>query len=388
MSFDDVVAVFRRHLYLPDPGPLAVVLATVVANRLPGDPVWLLMVGPPASGKTEILSSLSKLPDIHEASTITEAGLLSGSTTRREGATGGLLAEMGAFGIIVCKDFTSVLSESADTRAALLAALREVYDGAWVRRLGTDGGRTRAWSGKAGLLAGVTETIDLHSAAMGAMGERFVLYRMPVLSGPDRLAQGRRAMENTGHQGEMRAELVQAVGSYLDHLVIPRGVPPLGGECGERLLLLTDLATQCRSAVERSARDRDIELVPQHEALGRLQAELTQLTQGPRLLGLDERAVDRLITKVALDAMTKTRRALVELFATAAPTALFTAAEAADRIGLTTSPTARALEDLAAHGVVERQAISGDPHRWRATAWLVERWAIVGEREDPGFASA
>jgi len=112
MSFDDVVAVFRRHLYLPDPGPLAVVLATVVANRLPGDPVWLLMVGPPASGKTEILSSLSKLPYIHEASTITEAGLLSGSTTRREGATGGLLAEMGAFGIIVCKDFTSVLSES------------------------------------------------------------------------------------------------------------------------------------------------------------------------------------------------------------------------------------------------------------------------------------
>ena len=189
-------------LYLPDPGPLIVTLAAYVANRLPGDPVWLLLVGPPSSGKTELLNALSGLKDTYSVSTFTEAGLLSGSTSRRPDATGGLLAELGRFGNIVCKDFGSVLSESAETRAGLLAALREIYDGAWCRRVGTGGGLTLAWTGKAGLVAGVTETIDRHSATMGALGERFLLYRMPALDDEGRLEQGRRAAANAGRQGD------------------------------------------------------------------------------------------------------------------------------------------------------------------------------------------
>jgi hypothetical protein len=41
----------------------------------------------------------------------------------------------------VLKDFGSVLSMHPETKAETLAALREVYDGAWARHLGTDGGR-------------------------------------------------------------------------------------------------------------------------------------------------------------------------------------------------------------------------------------------------------
>src|SRR5665213_2406973 len=128
MTLDELLNVFRSHLHLPDPAPVEVVLGTIAANLLPGDPVWLLLVGPPSSGKTEILSALSGLGCVHEVFTFTEPGLLSGSVSRRPGATGGLLAEVGEFGIVVCKDFTSLLSESPDTRSGLLAALREIYD--------------------------------------------------------------------------------------------------------------------------------------------------------------------------------------------------------------------------------------------------------------------
>ena len=211
----DCVATFRRWLHLPDPGVLLVTLATVAANRADGDPVWLLVVGPPGSGKTEVLGTLSTLPDVHAAATLTEASLLSG-TSKRDKATdakGGLLRELGDFGIIVCKDFGSILSMNRDARAAVLAALREVYDGSWTRHVGTDGGRTLAWSGKVGLLAGCTPAIDSHHAVIGSMGERFVLYRLPPV---DAAQQARRALSHVGHERAMRLELGAAVATVLD----------------------------------------------------------------------------------------------------------------------------------------------------------------------------
>ena len=89
-----VVDLFQRTMWLPDPGVVHLVLGTVAANRLPGDPLWLLLVGPPSSGKTEILGSLCELAEVHPVSTFTEAGLLSGSPAGA-GATGGLLREVG-----------------------------------------------------------------------------------------------------------------------------------------------------------------------------------------------------------------------------------------------------------------------------------------------------
>ena len=60
----DVLATFQRWLYLPDTDAVLAALAAVAANRLSGDPVWLLLIGPPGGGKTEILASLTGLPDV------------------------------------------------------------------------------------------------------------------------------------------------------------------------------------------------------------------------------------------------------------------------------------------------------------------------------------
>ncbi len=373
MTIEDLVAVFRRHLYLPDPGPLLVVVGTVVANLLSGDPVWALLVGPPASGKTELLNSLGQLPFVHAASTFTEAGLLSGSVSRRPGATGGLLAELGAQGFIVCKDFTSVLAESADTRSGLLAALREIFDGAWVRRLGVEGGRTLAWQGKAGLLGAVTETIDRHADVMGAMGERMVLYRMPLLDDEGRLDQARVALRNTGHQEAIRAELAEAVATFVTELALPEAPEPVDEAGVEVLIRLADLATRCRSVVERDQRSREVELVPQPEAAARLQSVLLQLTRGLWTIGVGDEEVQRLVVKVALDGMTKARRAAVELMVTARPGVLWTTAQVADAVGLPTPLATRTLTDLAAHRIAERHS-DGHRNRWGPSEWLTTRW--------------
>ena len=377
MSIDELVAVFRRHLYLPDPGPLIIVMGAVVANRLAGDPVWLFLVGPSSIGKTEILSSLGELPDAYPVSTITEAGLLSGSTSRHEGATGGLLAEMGKAGgqgIIVCKDFTSILSKPPQSRAELLAALREIYDGAWIRRLGVNGGRTLAWQGKAGLIGGVTETIERHAAVIGAMGERMALYRMPVLDDDARLAHGRVGARHSGREASFRSELADAVAEFMAGLTLPCEPEPIDDAGAEALVRLADLATRCRSVVERDERTKEVALAPQSEAATRLLSVLIALTRALWAIGVPDTEVQRLIANVALDGMTKARRAIVDLMAMARPGTLWSAAQVADAVGLPTEPAARTLEDLAAHRVVERHSDAKGPHRWGASAWLTTRW--------------
>jgi len=377
MKLNELIDVYRRYLYLPDSGAIEIALGAVAANRLPGDPVWTMLVGPPSSGKTEILSSLSLLPDIHEVSTITQAGLLSGSLGRGENVTGGLLAEIGKFGIIACKDFTSILSASPDTRTTTMAALRGIYDGKWVRHLGTQGGRVLGWKGKVGFIGAVTEVIDLHAATIGTMGERFVFYRLPELDHDERLALGHASLRLAGSQGEMRRELAARVRTFFDELPKRSELTELTDGEKNRLVALADIATMCRSSVERAGYDRDIELVPQPEALGRLQSELVQLRRGLTEVGVSPSRIDELLTKVALDGMSKTRRAIVEHFLKGDEDAHVALYDLAEELRLPAPTTRRALEELAAHGVVTKYG-SSRSQVWRASAWLSKRWVAIG----------
>jgi hypothetical protein len=62
VTLGDTIAIFRRWLALDDPAAVYAVAATLAANRAVGDPVWLLIVCAPSSGKTEILSAATGLP--------------------------------------------------------------------------------------------------------------------------------------------------------------------------------------------------------------------------------------------------------------------------------------------------------------------------------------
>jgi hypothetical protein len=123
---------------------LDAVLCAAAVEQLGGDPVWLLVVSGAGNAKTETVGALVGA-GAHVTSTITSEGALLSATPRKDagkGATGGLLRKIGTRGVLVIKDFTSILSMNRDLRSSVLAALREVYDGRWERNVGTDGGRT------------------------------------------------------------------------------------------------------------------------------------------------------------------------------------------------------------------------------------------------------
>lgn len=373
----EAVACFRRWLHLPDPGALYVVLATVAANRAEGDPVWLLVVGPPGGGKTEVLNPLGRLPDVHPAATLTEASLLSGTPgkDRAKDSKGGLLREIGDFGILVLKDFGSILSMNRDARAGVLAALREVYDGAWTRHVGTDGGRTLSWSGKVGLVAGCTPAIDSHHAVVGAMGERFVLYRLPPVQAEE---QVRRAMGHVGRESRMRNELAEAVARVLAAAPSDMLSAPPDAATVDRLVSISTLAVRCRSAVERDAYSREVVLIPEAEAPARLALVLLRLHNALLAIGADHAATWQLVAKCALDSMPALRRAVLVDVLDHPDGA--TTSEIAERSDYPTTTARRALEDLTAHGILRRAPQGqGRADVWHVTDWARDRWATVPE---------
>jgi len=365
--------VFRRWLHLPDTGAVEIVLATIAANRLEGDPVWMLLVGPPGGGKSEAINSVAGLSDVHPTATLTEAALLSGTPNkeRAQTAKGGLLREIGDFGIVVCKDFGSVLSMNRDARSAVLAALREVYDGAWTRHVGTDGGKTLSWTGKVGLLAGCTPTIDRHHGVMGTMGERFCLYRLP---GVDSDTQAREALRHAGHERTMRRELAEAAAGVLTDLRAPRGRT---NEETEWLIGLATLVVRARSAVERDGYSRDIELVPDAEAPTRLVIVLDRLLAGLDALGSDRARAHELVTKVALDSIPALRYACLRALE---PFDELDTNQTATAVRYPATTTRRTLEDLVAHGLVEceRQG-EGKAHEWHLSTFARERLGTFPE---------
>lgn len=367
----EVVEVFERWLNLDDLAPLYAVLGTYAGNLLDGDPIWLMIVAGSGRGKSEIASSLSGLDNVRASSSLSgEAALLSGTAAkdRTSSATGGLLREIGEHGLLVLKDFTSILSMHREARSQVLAALREIFDGYWARLVGGEGGRRLEWRGKCGLVAGSTSAIDAAHAVISQMGERFLMVRLPE---GDRDELARRALEQVGLEPIMRAELTEAVRGLFDH-GLPRQPSPLCDRDQRRIIDLAGLVSRARSPVQRDYQG-EIDLVLDPEAPTRLSKCLAGLRLGLSAIGLSDEAAWTVVVRVGLDSIPKLRRSVMD--ALAAAEGQMTTSAVAVAVAHPTRTTQRALEDLEAHHIVERTAGGeGKANLWTLETWAAERY--------------
>ena len=358
---DETLKIFREWLRLENDIPVLAVLGTVAANMLPGDPVWLGLVAPPSSAKTEILITLAKVPNVELVGTLTPAGLLSGTPRRQHapGARGGLLQKIGAFGFIVLKDFTSILSMRPESKGEILGALREIYDGRWSRAVGADGGRILSWSGKIGLLFGCTKVIDNQHTFIQQLGERFLYCRLKP--DPDQF------LHATKHIGmktkQMRKQLTEAVA---DLFAVPLRTPQELTD-KERYKINDDikLAVRLRGAVDRDRYTRELEDATGAEGTGRLGLTLERLLAGLDSLGIERAAAFAVIEKVTFDSVPPNRLRVYEHLKEIDPSWADTST-IAHAIRLPTTTVRRALEDLVAYDLAEKQSVGqGNPTLWR-----------------------
>ncbi len=380
-----VEAIFDKWLLFKDQKALRAVLSAVAAHMAGGDGVWLYVIDAPGSGKTEIIRSLNGLNAVYPLSSLTAQTFASGRIVKDENKDPSLLLRLPAECIITLKDFTTVLSQHHESRQEILAQLRELADGSYVKEFGN--GKTVSWEGRMCFIAGVTPAIDTHWAVNQTLGERFVQVRPQAF---EPMEVGVRSMTNVGREEEMREELKMSITQFLAGLEYPRiGQISLAPELMTRLAALAAFAVRARSAVVRNGYKREIEYIPVPEGPARLAKQLATLVRGRAILdgrnNVSDSDFDEII-EIGMDCIPPHRRQVLEsliLEGELKTTAVATAT------GYPTSTAKIILEDLTAIRIVKRFASRDqgtNVDRWQLSTEAGNWYRQIGKHENSSRA--
>lgn len=137
------------------------------------EPVWLWIIGPPGSGKTETVRAIEKYEGCIFVSSLTENALLSGYAD--EDGTDPSLVPMLDGKVLVIKDATALMSDPKRMHK-LAGDLRDCFDGSCAKPSGKAG--LRSYDSSFGIIACITDEIDNFMEQYQQLGERFLSIRI------------------------------------------------------------------------------------------------------------------------------------------------------------------------------------------------------------------
>ena len=373
---DTVARLYTGWLETEDREPIYAVLGAYFANLMSSDPVWLMIVAPPASGKTELLKVFDGMRKIYKVDHLTEGALLSafGLRARPDGATGGLLKSIerdGGTGILVFKDFSTLLELHKDTRGQVLAALRRLHDGGYTKHTGMDGGVTFEWAGHVGVLAAATPQIERYYSVMGSLGQRFLLLRLHA-GAKSRKEQAKSAIGNVGTEEEMRSRLREACAAMEWRIKVPDSPPLIPAYVVDRIAALAALVATARSDVGRDGRSRIITAVYEPEGPARLAKQLSGFYQGLKVVGLENKEAWEIVRRVGLDSIPDMRRRVLDPIM-ASEFHAQTTSDLRNTTGLPEKTLSRQLEELEALGALLRN---------RGMGPISDKWSLGDEVDE------
>lgn len=357
-TFPEILKAFGDLLAFTDFDVVKIILAAVIANRLRGDPVWLFVVGPSASGKTEFINALDKLPGTYLLSLVSPSTFLSGKAGRQEAS---LLKRLPREFIFLQKDFTSILNLRSENKNEILSQLREIFDGKFVKETGE--GNTKAWEGKAGFITGVTLEIENNIMLSTKFGDRFLYYRLPAI---DEKAAMTKVSDVLFQADELRTQIQKAVCGYLQTIDYARTSFIYQPHFLTGLQNVMQFLIRARGSVTRdNYGNKEVIGVSLPEGPMRFYKEILQLGNGLMAMSGTEltEADYLLLTKTAFDAIPSIRmKILDELYSYSD---LVTTRALAQRVLLPTATVRRILEDLEYHHLAQRMAEKkGNPDQW------------------------
>lgn len=302
-KFSTVVEVFKDHLHMSEDmvTALRIIFATVLANSIQGDPLWIHIVSPPGTAKTELLLPLSGCPSCYFTSTLTTHSLVSGFVTQGGGDPSLLPLLNGK--TFVLKDFTEILSMPKPMKDEIYGTLRGAYDGRVQKHYGN--GLQRDYEVRFNMISGVTHAI--FGERTTSLGERFLVFHLVKGVGNQDKDSIRAAIHNVGKESSIRHDLHNIVRQFVEVEVKPESIPVMPEEMIDKIIALSSLVAMLRATVEKSYSPGGHERMlyrPQHEMGTRLGKQLSKLAYGLSLVNtppsLGEKEYE-IVTRVALD---------------------------------------------------------------------------------------
>ncbi len=380
IDLEDLKLTFAEWLELREATIIDVLCGAVIANEFKGDPTNLYIVGPPSSGKTELLRALNGYKKIYTISSMTPQTFISGIKAKG----GSLLLNLKEAGqtILILKDFTTILEMRSESRAEILSQIREITDGYISKAFGT--GKKVEWSGKLAIIAGVTPVIDRHHLVNQTLGERFLYYRIPDDGASHSIAEKARSM--AGKEQAMRKELEQMTTQFLDQFKDPKiEKMKISDEINQKLVSLSCFIATSRTGVSRDPYSKTIDFYPVPEGPARLVKQLWTLGAGIAIVQAKDKFdedVLRIIRKVGCDCLPSNKNQILR--------SLWTKAIHGDRWETTRYlaklinypvPTAKLhLEDLMMLQLLNRriqgQEVEDDSYNWKRSETSPYEWQL------------
>jgi len=371
MKLKDLENIVDEYMLRADKGIIRLICATMVSNYLPTPPSWMFIVGNSSGGKSMILSAMKPVTGVVEIDDMTAKTFASGMRGQSQNS---LLAQMPKNGTLLIKDYTTMLSKDKESRAEILGQMRKIFDGDYRKKFGN--GEDVQWSGKVGMIAGVTPEIYSQevTSSNAAMGERYLYYQLEM---PDRFEVAMMSTEEITDY-KAKADMSAAFQEYLNPIIddvveLQRAeggfvMPKMDLGTRKELVTLAEFTTRARSAVKRNqySRDKDQEMRPTLEMTPRFAKALVCVAYGlllvhrydgePEVLTEGDKAI---LFKVALDSIPQSRRDLLEaltMYSTATENGLI------EQLSMSRPFIKLYLGDLVAVGLVQIQKTA---HSWQ-----------------------
>jgi hypothetical protein len=370
-AWQQVESVLSKHFHKCDLEAARVFLSAVAAHRLKGQPVWPMLVAPPGSGKTDLLSGFAGLAGVHFIDSLTPRTFISGKLpdpNNPNDPAASLLHRIGSDGILVIPDFSTILAMKHEDKASILADLRRIFDGELSKQFGTGQHVPAPWRGRLTVVVAVTPDIDGHYSVFQTLGERFVMVRW---SRADGIQAALRAMNQD--RGEVKKDIGDAVQRLMTGL--PSIEPELPHDYQLKLAALAEVAVRGRTHVQRSGYNKEIVYVPEPESPTRMAQQLAQLSRGSALIGgrpVVSESDYQIAQRAAFDSMPPARRKILDTLI---------AGENLKALRMPGSTLSYAQEELQAQGLLERPGreykLSTD-----AVDWLEQAGIAVGAQQN------
>lgn len=368
LSYEEVEEKVRQLLPSSQTA-LKLVLAVAVSSNFQNPlMLWLLLVGVPSSGKTDLVRLIKDASVAYYLDNLTQNAFISGERATRSNKVYDLLPLLDKKCLII-KDWTSIFSLDEKMTKKLLGDLVGIYDKEFTKFSSRRG--NISYSSSFSQLGCITPaTLNRHTSYMNMVGPRFLCYTMPPTTFEEKNLIYKLIFSNKD-RSLVEKETRLYVSSYLNQLVQQNpDIKPLSQEKQEYLRLAAQLMSNCRGIVllqSTSFKNEEGKDVKYYEVLD-IQIEepwraIQQLISLSRYLafivGKNEVGVEELgiIKEVVISSMPADRSQALRVIKEQRGT--ITAKELADLSEKSTKTSRRLLDELTALKALEKIKGSG-----------------------------
>lgn len=170
------------ELFLPNTSIALQIMLAVATSGVRRNPVmlWVLFVGAPSSGKTELLKLIKKNRNVLSLDTLTQNSFISGERITKTNKVYDLLDQLNNTCLVV-KDWTAVFSTDERQTKKIVGDLVGIYDKSFEKFSSARG--KISYDAEFSHLGAITPaTLNKHHNYLNMIGARFLFYSIPCLS--------------------------------------------------------------------------------------------------------------------------------------------------------------------------------------------------------------